>query len=130
MPRAKKSKSKAKKPRAKPKPKPRAKLKSRPKAKPKSRPKSKPKAKPKAAKKAAVGKITHFFPKISVAVVEVLKVLRQGDKIKIAGHGNESEQKIASMQIEYKKVKEAKKGQSIGLKVKKSVKEGDLVYKI
>ena len=115
MPRAKKSKSKAKKPRAKAK---------KPKAKPKA------KVKPKAAKKTAVGKITHFFPKISVAVVEVQKVLRQGDKIKIAGHGNEFEQKIASMQIEYKKVKEAKKGQSIGLKVKNHVKEGDLVYKV
>ncbi|MBW2993099.1 translation elongation factor-like protein [Candidatus Woesearchaeota archaeon] len=77
-----------------------------------------------------MGKITHFFPNISVAVVEVKKIIRQGDKIRIEGHGNEFEQKIASMQIEYKKVKEAKKGQSIGLKVKKSVKEGDLVYKV
>jgi len=81
------------------------------------------------AEKKPVGKISHFFPKISVAVVEVQRKIKVGDKIKIVGHGKEFEQEIKSMQIEHKQVKEASKGKSIGMKVNEDVKEGDLVYK-
>ena len=34
-----------------------------------------------------VGKITHYFDKIGVAVVEVLAPIKVGDQIKISGHG-------------------------------------------
>jgi putative protease len=98
-----------------------------PKAK-KPKAKAEPKAKAKKQPK-PIGKITHFFPNISVAVVELNADLKEGEKIKIAGHGKEFEQKVASMQIEHEKVKTAKKGQSIGMKVDEAVKEGDLVYK-
>lgn len=123
MPRTKKSKSKAKKPKARAK-----KKKPTAKARPKAKPKAKA-AKPKAKLGKPIGKITHFFPKIKVAVLELKSTLKQGDKIKIVGHGKEFEQTIASMQIEHEQVKTAKKGQSIGLKVKKPVKEKDLAYK-
>lgn len=97
--------------------------------KPKAKAKPKKKAKPKAKEPKPIGKITHFFPKISVAVVELNATLKEGDKIKIAGHGKEFVQTAKSMQIEHEQVKTAKKGQSIGLKVKEPVKEKDLVYK-
>lgn len=79
--------------------------------------------------KKLVGKITHYFPKVSVAVVELSATLNQGDKIVIEGMGQSFEQTIDSMEIEHKKVASAKKGQSIGLKVMQPVKEGFLVYK-
>lgn len=77
-----------------------------------------------------VGKITHFFNKISVAVIELSDELKVGDTIKIVGHGQEFTQKVESMQIEHKNVEKAGKGDSIGLKVNQPVKKGDVVYKI
>ena len=77
-----------------------------------------------------VGKITHYYNKIGVAVVDVLKPIKVGDKIKISGHDNEFTQNINSMQVEFKAIYKAKKGDSIGLKVDQPVKENDLVYKV
>jgi len=67
-----------------------------------------------------IGKVTHFFTKISVAVVELKAPLSVGD----------IEQDVESMQIEHENVKTAKAGQSIGLKVKDHVRETDTVYKL
>lgn len=77
-----------------------------------------------------VGKITHFFQKISVAIVELKDELRKGDEILIKDKGREIRQKVDSMQIEHKDVDTAKAGQSIGLKVVERVREGDTVFKV
>jgi len=77
-----------------------------------------------------VGKITHFFSKISVAVVELNATLSVGDKIRVQGPTTDFEQTVESMQIEHENVKTAKKGQSIGLKVNERVRENDTVYKV
>ncbi len=77
-----------------------------------------------------VGKVTHFYDKINVAVVELIGNLKVGDTIKIVGHGNEFTQTVNSMQIEHEKLEEAHKDQEIGLQVDKPVKEGDVVFKI
>ncbi len=79
--------------------------------------------------KQEVGKVSHFFPKISVAIVELKSPLAVGDKITISGGTTHLEQVVESMQIEHKAVKSAKSGQSIGLKVVERVRESDLVYK-
>ena len=75
-----------------------------------------------------IGKVIHFFDKISVAVVALSAPLKQGDKIRIEGHGQSFTQVVASMQIEHEKIAAAKKGQEVGMKVSKPVKEGDLVF--
>lgn len=77
-----------------------------------------------------VGKITHYYDKIGVAVVELTDTLSVGDTIKISGHGREFTQQVQSMQIEHEQVEVAKKGQAIGLKVDQEAKEGDEVYRI
>ncbi|MCL6578775.1 MAG: translation elongation factor-like protein [Candidatus Bathyarchaeota archaeon] len=76
-----------------------------------------------------VGRVTHFFPKISVAVIELTKPLSVGDTIVIKGPTTDFEQVVESMQIEHKNVQQAKAGQSIGLKVAERVREKDMVYK-
>ena len=76
-----------------------------------------------------VGKVTHFFDKISVAVVKLDAPLKVGEKIKFEGHGQSFEQTVDSMQMEHEKVETAKKGQEVGMKVAKPVKQGDLVFK-
>lgn len=76
-----------------------------------------------------IGHITHFFPKISVAVIELTKPLSVGDTILIKGPTTDFEQVVDSMQIEHKNVQQAKAGQSIGLKVAERVRETDTVYR-
>jgi putative protease len=76
-----------------------------------------------------IGRITHFFSKISVAVIELQKPLKVGDTIAIKGPTTDFEQPVDSMQIEHKDVQKAEAGQSIGLKVAQRVRETDIVYK-
>lgn len=77
-----------------------------------------------------MGKITHYYDKINVAVVELTGSLSAGDTIKISGHGRDFTQPVDSMQIEHEQVKEAKKGQAVGMRVDQEVKEGDEVYRV
>ena len=80
--------------------------------------------------KKLVGKVTHYYTKIGVAVVELSDTLSIGDEISIEGRTTNFRQKVESMQIEHKPVQTATAGQSVGLKVKERVRENDLVYKI
>ncbi len=77
-----------------------------------------------------VGKVTHYFTKIGVAVIELTNKLSVGDRILIQGSTTNLEQAVSSMQIEHKNVSSAQAGQSIGLKVEQRVREEDKVYKI
>ena len=76
-----------------------------------------------------VGRVTHFFAKISVAVIELIAPLAVGDTIMIKGPTIDFEQIVESMQIEHNDVQRAEAGQSIGLKVAQRVRENDIVYK-
>jgi len=75
-----------------------------------------------------IGKITHYFEKIGVAVIEITSKMNVGDSIKIKGATTDFEQEVESMQVEHEQIKQAKKGQAIGIKVKDKVRPGDLVY--
>jgi hypothetical protein len=49
-----------------------------------------------------IGKITHFYDKIGVAVIEVTgHSIAVGDTVKISGHDQEFEQKVTSLQIKW-----------------------------
>jgi len=76
-----------------------------------------------------VGRITHFFSKISVAVVELTEPLKTGEMIMVKGPSTDFEQVVESMQIEHENIATAAAGQSIGLKMMKPVREKDVVYK-
>lgn len=79
---------------------------------------------------AKVGKVTHYYDKLGVAVVELKGALAVGDMIKVSGHGGEFTQSVESMQVEHEKVEKAKKGDLVGLKIDKKVKDGDEVFKV
>ena len=82
-------------------------------------------------KEKLIGKITHYFTNIGVAVVEITDgELNVNDKIHIKSDVNEFEQTIDSMQVEHENVEKAKKGEAVGLKVEKPVREGDEVFKV
>lgn len=76
-----------------------------------------------------IGKITHFYDKIGVAVVEVGKQpLKIGDRVKISGHDKEFTQEVDSLQVEHKKVEKVGKGETCGMKVAQPVRAGDVLY--
>jgi putative protease len=78
-----------------------------------------------------IGKITHYFNKIGVAVIEITDDhLKIGDKIKVKGPHTEFDQTMTSMQVEHQNVEKANAGEAIGMKVDQAVREGDEVYKI
>ena len=87
-------------------------------------------AKPKKGGK-LIGKISHYFSNIEVAVINLTAPLKIGEKIKIVG-GKETDfkQKVESMQIDHEDIKRGKKGDSVGMKVDEKVHEGYKVYKI
>ena len=78
-----------------------------------------------------IGYISHFFHKISVAVIEVTGTsLKVGETIRVKGHTSDFTQTVESLQQEHLSVPEVKKGGSAGLKVKEHVREGDKVYRV
>lgn len=78
-----------------------------------------------------IGKISHYYDKIGVAVVKLSKGdLKVGDSLKlVARDGTEFTQEVSSMQIERANIDIAKSGDEFGLKVDKQVKENSQVTK-
>ena len=104
----------------------------------KKKPAAKKSTKRKAAKKTTapkkvsaakpVGTVTHFFSAISVAIVKCKAPLRVGDALYFKGATTDFKETVKSMQYDHKPITLSKKGQEVGMKVKKRVREGDAVY--
>jgi len=77
-----------------------------------------------------IGKITHYYGNINVAIVELSATLKKGDKVHIKGNTTDFEQEVTSMQIDHADIAEAKKKSVIGLKVDQKVRNDDEVYLI
>jgi len=77
-----------------------------------------------------IGRVSHYYTHLGVAVVELTDELRIGDEILIKGATTNFQQKVDSMQIEHKPVDVAGAGDSIGLKTLERVREGDIVFKV
>ncbi len=80
--------------------------------------------------KLLVGKVIHYYSKISVAVIKVLDKIRVGDEISIEGRTTNLRQKVESMEIGHKPVHEAHAGDLVGLKVNGRVRRNDFVFKV
>jgi len=77
-----------------------------------------------------IGTVSDFFAQPVVAAIELTAPLAVGDKIHIKGHTTDVELVVKSMQIDNADVKEAQKGDSIGVKVSERVRKHDTVYKV
>ncbi len=75
--------------------------------------------------------IVHYFPQVKAGVIKITNgTIAVGDNLYIKGHTSDFKQPVISIQIDRVAVKEAGKGQEIGLLVKSRVRINDLVYKI
>lgn len=77
-----------------------------------------------------IGKISHYFGNIGVAVIELSGALKTGDTIRVIGGEVDFTQMVKSMEVEHKKMEKAKAKDSVGLKVDEKVREGYKVYKV
>ena len=76
-----------------------------------------------------IGTVSNYFDHVKVAAIKLKAPLKVGDTVKITGGEVDFEQPVKSMQIQKEKVDKAKKGDEIGIKVKKKVRKGYKVFK-
>lgn len=79
-----------------------------------------------------IGKVIHFYNKISVAVVALVDNLAVGDEVHFsdAKRGTDFTQKVESMQLDHQSAASAKKGTEAAIKVDQPLHEGALLYKV
>lgn len=77
-----------------------------------------------------IGKVTHYYNNIGVAIIQMSATLKAGDNIRIIGGEVDFEQTVESIEVDHKKVKTAKARETIGIKVGEKVREGYKVYKV
>jgi len=96
-----------------------------------------------------IGKITHYYGKIGVAIVKFNREVKVGERVHFKGpHTDFTQQlssmqynrvhfkgphtdftqQLSSMQYNHQDIESAKKGQEVGIKVEQKVREGDEVY--
>ena len=64
-----------------------------------------------------IGKVSSYYSHVGVAAIKLSGTLKVGDKIRISGATTNIEMDVDSMEIERKEIKEAKKGNHIGIKI-------------
>lgn len=77
-----------------------------------------------------IGKVTHYFSRISVAVLEISGELAVGDTILFLGHTTAFTQQVNSLEIEHHKVMSVGPGTEVALKVIERVRSGDEIYTV
>jgi len=76
----------------------------------------------------AIGKITHYYGHLNVAIVKFSRVVKVGESVHFKGANTDFVQTISSMQYDHKDIASAKKGQEVGIKVDQKVHDTDQVY--
>ena len=77
-----------------------------------------------------IGKVTHYYDRIGVAVLALTGELKLGDTIAFRGHRTEFVQQVSSVEIDHQKVESAGPGAEVAVKVDDRVREGDSVSKV
>lgn len=74
-----------------------------------------------------IGKVTHYYDHIGVAVVAVNETIRLGDTVLLKHGKRVFEQKVASLQVNHTPINSAAKGQEVGMKVDEVAEEGTVI---
>jgi predicted extracellular nuclease len=77
-----------------------------------------------------IGRVTHYFKRIGVAVLQLSDGLKVGDVVHIRGHAADFTQEVQSMEVEHQKVQSVGPGADVALRVTEHVHEGDAVYRV
>ena len=77
-----------------------------------------------------LGRVEDYFAKVGVIALRLQKPLAVGDRVRVKGHTTDFTQPVKSMQIEHETVERARRGASVGIKVKKKCRRGDHLFKL
>ncbi len=77
-----------------------------------------------------VGKITHYYDRIGVAVLDLSDEIKVGETIHVHGHVTDFTQRIGSLEIEHQKIQSAGPGAEVALKMLEPVREGDIIFRV
>jgi putative protease len=77
-----------------------------------------------------IGKVTHYFTNLDVAVLELSEEMKLGDEIHILGRITDFTQFVTSMEIAHKKIEVVGPGMEVAIKVEDYVRQGDEVFKV
>ena len=75
-----------------------------------------------------VGRVTHYYGKIGVAIVELSDTLKVGDLIRIENGRTSIEQIVSSMQVDHRPVLEARPKDLVGIETGEKVGVGAVVF--
>jgi len=82
-------------------------------------------------KEIEIGFVSNFFGKISVAAVEITGgKISVGNTLHFKGATTDFKTKLNSVQIEHESVSNAKKGDSVGIKISEKARKMDKIYKV
>jgi len=77
-----------------------------------------------------IGRITHYYNHLNVAVLRLTDSLKLGDKIHILGHVTDLTERVTSMQVNHHVVMWVKPGDDVAVIVTEPVREHDMVYRV
>lgn len=77
-----------------------------------------------------IGRVTHYYNHLNVAVLKLTEGLKVGDLIHILGHSTDFMQKVTSLQVEHLNVVGVNPGEDVALKVIEQVREHDVIYRV
>jgi hypothetical protein len=77
-----------------------------------------------------IGRVTHYYSHLSVAVLSLTDSLKLGDRIRILGHSTDFTQRITSMEVEHHGILWVKPGDHVAVKVIQPVHEHDIIYRV
>ncbi len=77
-----------------------------------------------------IGKVTHNYDHLHVAVLALTDTLKLGDKIHIVGHTTDLIERVASMEVNHHAVEWVSASADVAIKVLEPVHEHDHVYRI
>ncbi len=77
-----------------------------------------------------IGKVTHYFNHLNVAVLQLDECLKMGDKIHILGHSTDLVERVTSMEVNHRMVMAVDPGADVAIKVIEPVREHDTVFRL
>ena len=75
-----------------------------------------------------IGRVTHYYNHLKVAVLRLIDGLKLGDRIHILGHTTDLVERVASMEVDHHNAVWVKPGDDVAIKVLEPVREHDIVY--
>lgn len=77
-----------------------------------------------------IGRVTHYYNHLNVAVLKLTEGVKVGDLVHILGHSTDFMQKVTSLQVDHHNVVGVDPGDNVALKVIEPVREHDIIYRV